>query len=416
MKKPFITTSKIVSLVFSIFIGSFFLPTQIHAQECEDIQCNTDDTNAYYQCNQEKQKCLEQKIAETQASSTTLKNTIAILNGQISLQQLQINQTLVEIDQLEKEVDELTERIGGLSLSLDRLSAILIERIRANYKQSRFPIELSLLNSKSFSQFFTQFKYLSLAQKQTANAMQRTESQRQLYDEQKILKEEKQAEVEEKKQSLVAERLKLDSQKVEKQNLLDATQNDEKRYQQLLDDARKELSQIVSAAKTIIREGNGVQVKKGEVIGTMGNSGYSSGAHLHFGVYRYSSDEFAGDSWNWYYSNYVNPLERLGSKSILWDTGCGNDPSGTQNSGNGSWDWPMSNIRVTQNYGSNTCYNWLYGGKPHPALDLVGSGDISVRAVDDGEAYFCRNCLGDGGNGVFVFHDDRYMTLYWHLK
>jgi murein DD-endopeptidase MepM/ murein hydrolase activator NlpD len=47
---------------------------------------------------------------------------------------------------------------------------------------------------------------------------------------------------------------------------------------------------------------------------------------------------------------------------------------------------------------------------------MVGIGSIDVKAVDDGEAYFCRNCLGDGGNGVFIFHDGDYMTLYWHLK
>jgi murein DD-endopeptidase MepM/ murein hydrolase activator NlpD len=78
--------------------------------------------------------------------------------------------------------------------------------------------------------------------------------------------------------------------------------------------------------------------------------------------------------------------------------------------------WPMSSIKVTQNFGSNTCYNYMYGGKAHPALDLVGVGDLSVRAVADGQGYFCRNCLGDGGNGVFIFHSDGYMTLYWHLK
>ena len=76
----------------------------------------------------------------------------------------------------------------------------------------------------------------------------------------------------------------------------------------------------------------------------------------------------------------------------------------------------MSNPRITQNYGSQTCYNWLYGGKVHPGLDMVGMGDISIRSVQDGKAYFCRNCLGDGGNGVFIFHDDDKMSVYWHLK
>ncbi len=102
---------------------------------------------------------------------------------------------------------------------------------------------------------------------------------------------------------------------------------------------------------------------------------------------------------------------------MYWGTGCYRDPGGSTKSGNGDdWEWPMSSPRITQNYGSNTCYNWMYGGRVHPALDLVGSGDISVRAVDDGEAFFCRNCLGDGGNGVFIFHSNDMMTVYWHLR
>jgi murein DD-endopeptidase MepM/ murein hydrolase activator NlpD len=134
-------------------------------------------------------------------------------------------------------------------------------------------------------------------------------------------------------------------------------------------------------------------------------------------VYRYSKEQFEDTAaWGWYYSNYVNPLDKLKPTTVNWATGCSHDPSGSVSSGSGSWAWPMSDVRITQNYGSNTCYNWMYGNKPHPALDIVGMGSISVKAVEDGEAFFCRNCLNDGGNGVFVFHDDNYMSLYWHLK
>ena len=403
-------------LLMAIFLS---IATTVVAESCEDKECkeNEDNPNEYTQCLVEKKSCLEQKLAEAQSQKVTLSNTIAILQGKINVQQLQIQQTQAEIARLEKDIADLTERIGGLNLSLDRLTSMLVERVRAQYKEMRTSPFTVLASTESFNKVVAREEYVNVAGAQTALAMQRAEMQRLVYDQQKALKETKQAEVEAKRAQLEKEKQVLAVQRQEQQSLLDVTNSNERKCQQLIEEARKELAQIQSAASIVIREGNEVEIKRGESVGTMGNSGFSTGAHLHFGVYKYSVKEFQSiGEWGWYYSNYINPLDKLKSFSVLWDTGCGNDLSGQQNAGSGDWDWPMKGIRITQSYGSNTCYNYFYGGKPHPALDLVAIGDPTVYAVDDGKGYFCRNCLGDGGNGVFIFHDDGYMSLYWHLK
>lgn len=426
--KPDFSKFKLKKLSFSvlglltILVASPHLAnpkTTLASDNCSQYQCDSNDLNnsAKISCYENKKACLQNALNQTNQQKVTLTSTISVLNGEINIQQVQINQLQVEISKLEKEIDELSTRISGLNVSLDRLSGMLVNRIKTQYKRSQVSPLTILISSGSINSIMANYHYLTLAGEQTAHAISQAETQRLEYNNQKNLKESKQEEVESKQKELEARKTDLAGKRQEQQFLLNVTKNDETRFQNLLAEAQREIQQIASAASVVIREGNGVKVSQGEVIGTMGNSGFSTGAHLHFSVYRYNQEQFQKTtSWGWYYSNYINPLEKLAPKQVHWATGCSHDPQGSQTSGNGSWEWPMGEIRITQSFGSNTCYNNLYGNKPHPAIDMVGMGSIAVKSVADGEAYFCRNCLKDGGNGVFVFHDDNYMTVYWHLK
>ncbi|MFA6981641.1 MAG: hypothetical protein WC243_01285 [Patescibacteria group bacterium] len=373
----------------------------------------------------------EEKLEGIKSEKASLQKEISFATTQISLTEARIAGAIAEIAQKNREIQELAEDIQDLGLRIDKLlksisfqQDVLSERKRAYYKiaESTPPdVELLffLVSPSTLAEKIQKFTYSEVMQDRDKKLLLEMEKTKEAYTKQKGLFEETKLKEEQLKQQVEARKVSLDNYKVDlvdqkasKDKLLRDTQNNEAKYQELLDDARREFEQIVGAASAL-RDYTPRKVKAGEQIGIQGNTGRSYGDHLHFGVYKYGSlDEIV--DWNWYYDNYVDPAKKLKSKTVTWDTGC--ESTQTRTVGSGDWKWPMSSPTISQGFG-HTCYsNLYYGGKAHPAWDMWGSYGSPIYAVEDGDAYFCRNCLGDGGNGVFIFHDDGYMTLYWHLR
>jgi len=231
-------------VLFLIYIFFGLVVNVVNAQDCEkDFTCDSTSSD-YDSCLQKKINCIENRLGEISNEKTTLNSTISVFNGNINIQELQIQQREAEISKLEKEIEALGDRISGLSISLDRLATLLVDRIRTQYKQKQSnPLEI-LLTSNSLSKFINQHRYLSLAGKQTADAMQKAQTQKVFYDEQKDIKTIKQDEIETKRYQLQLEQNNLVAQREEKKNLLTATQNDEQKFQKLLKEAKEQVDAI----------------------------------------------------------------------------------------------------------------------------------------------------------------------------
>lgn len=397
---------------FSVFMTLFVYAQETASEQVDDIQSRI---NAY-----------EEKLEKLGSQEQTLAREIEEADANISLIQLRISSSLQKLKLKEKEIESLSLDIEDLRLRIIKLETLIKEkqialdsRIREKYKSVESSPLFVIFGATSFNNLVLKTEYLtilSIQDKKLLKEMSDTkkvfDDQKKQFEEKKVQEEKLRAQIQREKNNLETYQLSLESKKIEKKRLLDVTQNDEKKYQKLLADAKRELNQITGAAIALSTT-KGTGVKKGDVIGYQGNTGYSNGDHLHFGVYKYSSFSQI-NGWDWYYSNYVDPASVLAKKTVYWNTGC--DRASSRSTGKGDWQWPISSPTVSQGFGY-TCWSSIYyGGKVHPAYDMYGAYGTAVYAVEDGTAYTCRNCLGDGGNGVFIFHGDNYMTLYWHLR
>lgn len=381
----------ILLFIFAIFL---ILPINTAAQNAGDAAKKIEE--------------YQKKLVELGRQRDTLSSEIQYMTLQINLTALKVEETEEKIIDTQKEMEILTNRIRGLDTALDHLSKLLLKKMVQGYKNKPLSFFDILFNSNNANDFISKVKYLKTTQENNQKLLLQVQETKINFEEQKNLREEKTIELAKLEVQLNNQKADLDNQKGAKQKILSLTQNDERNYQRLLEQARAEYAAIQGIVSGGGKETKLKDVSKGQSIAAVisGASCNSSGGHLHFIVQENGV--------------VINPFNYLKSVSYSNCSGssCGS-ADGDPFIPSGGWDWPVNPpIEFNQGYGSTWATRNTWAGRIysfHNGLDINGTSN-TVAAVADGELYRGSYAVGCTLPYVKLVHKGtNIVTLYLHV-
>lgn len=369
----------------------------------------------------DKVTCYTEVVNICSSQRESMVSQVVYLSTKISLTNAKMDSAREKIVSLQKEIEDLTAKIDGLEKSLTKITGLFISRIIATYKNGTPSYMDLILTSHKFADFFGRFKYIQTIQSHDRKLLFQLQNSKVNFQDQKLLREEKRKELADLQKQLEREQTTLAVQKKEKEIFLEITRNSETVYKQNLRAAQQEIQNIQRAASILSQAGVPKRVTRGEVIGVMGNTGFSTGSHLHLSVYNLKEADLNKFNFG---SGYEDPSNYLPSRNLLFapkyscDDMINEKDFKQKTIGSGNWEWPMSNPRISQCFGSTpysrSCRG-CYSGDIHNGLDMFDDANPLIKAVESGNAYTYRGGQS-AGNGVFIFHDNGKMSLYWHMQ
>jgi len=274
---------------------------------------------------------------------------------------------------------ELEQKIREAEAELKKQKNLLGQNIRAMYLEGDISTLEMLASSKDLSEFIDKEQYRNAVKDKIVVTLKKIAD---LRAELKYQEEQVKIEIEGQKES----RAELAANRAEQSKLLSYNESQQSSFNKETKANEAKIRELQAAQASVasgIANGTYVSqgpVKKGDILGRVGNTGYSFGAHLHFEAILSNGVR-------------VNPNNYIGN----------------------GWILPVVGGYVSQTFGNPSS---LYASGYHSGIDYAGVTGRPVMAAADGEIIWrgCKiSCGSSYGYHVIIRHSNGVHSLYGHM-
>lgn len=235
-------TSKVL---FSVLVIGWLLLSvnPAKADDCQEYNCiGIVDNNEQLACVDKKVACLKEKLDAAKDEQQTLAGELKRIDNRISYHEAQIEKTRLEIIRAKKEAEILSTRIEELDKSMQHLATLLSSLVASSYQTQHLSDLEMFMQSANFTAGMHKKEREEIVSLQTSKLLFKAADDKKNFDEQKQQREKQEEELNKKTEQLKKQQVALAAEKENKAILLEISKNDEKKYQNLIEEAKKEIN------------------------------------------------------------------------------------------------------------------------------------------------------------------------------
>lgn len=256
--------SKILGLLVIFFLLALPIVGQAQDAAPDELQEKLKAQRQAIEELQKKVQAYEEKIKAKRNEALGIKSQLDELGDKIDQTQTELEIKRQEITETNLKIQETEKTIKDKNLEIAKEQEKLAEFVRVLYQKGEKSYLEILLANDAFSEFYDQVQYLETIEGDLNIVLKKIKAVKENLETQK-------QNLEEERQSLESLRVQLDdkqatlSEKATAKNvLLEATQADESKFQQLLKEVRAEQAQINSAIVSLEKELRAKLAAKGD--------------------------------------------------------------------------------------------------------------------------------------------------------